>query len=318
MLGRILGVVGKVLVATGLLILGFVVFQLWGTGVEESRGQAELGESFAEALSSDPALEEANGGEPVEVSSTDPDDLAAQLASVDPATAAPTPPPPDGEPVGVIQIPRIDLSRFVVQGTGRSELKKGPGRYAQTPLPGQAGNAGIAGHRTTYGAPFNRIDELIPGDTITFSSPQGQFDYTVIPAPGSDGQAWYAVDPSQTEVLDDMGDNRITLTACHPKYSARQRIVVHAVLSPKVTPAASSPTPSSSAQDSFEDDLGADPDELPVAIGWGVAAGLIALAAWFVAGRTQRGWAVWLVSAPLIAFCIWNLYVHLNRFLPAI
>jgi sortase A len=315
MLGRILGIVGKVLVVAGLLILGFVAFQLWGTGIEESRGQEELGEEFAASLPGDPDGE----ASPVP-DSTDPDDLAAELAEVDTATAPAIPPPPEGEPVGIIQIPKIDVSRFVVQGTSRQDLKKGPGRYVGTPLPGQAGNAAIAGHRTTYGAPFNRIDELVPGDTITFSSPQGQFDYEVIAAPGSQTQAWYAVDPSQTQVLNDMGDNRITLTACHPKYSARERIIVHAVLSsgadtaPASPPAADAP----SVEEEFDEGLGSAPEELPIAIAWGVAAGVVALAAWWISRKARNGWAAWLVGAPIIAVCIWNAYVHLDRFLPAI
>ncbi|MDP1454848.1 class E sortase, partial [Peribacillus frigoritolerans] len=130
-----------------------------------------------------------------------------------------------------------------------------------------AGNSAIAGHRTTYGAPFNRIDELVPGDEIAITTPQGEFTYVVIPAPGETDQAWWIVDPSQVEVLADAGDNRLTLTACHPKYSAKQRIIVAATL--KTEPAQAVPvaaTPDSAASDAarvetqFDEGLEGDPD----------------------------------------------------------
>lgn len=314
MLGRILGIAGKTLVVAGMLILGFVAFQLWGTGVEEARGQDELGEEFAQTLAEDP---EATANTAVDT--TDPSTMSAELASVDPATAPAIAAPPAGEPVGIIEIPKIEVSRLMVQGTSRSDLKKGPGRYAGTPLPGQSGNAGVAGHRTTYGAPFNRIDELVPGDTITFSSQQGQFNYKVIPAPDNASQAWYTVHPSQTEVLQDKGDNRITLTACHPKYSAQERIIVHAVL--ETPPAPSSPPPPADAPtvaEEFDEGLGSSPEQLPKAIGWGLAAAAVAALAFLIGRGRIRRWIVYGLATPVVLFLIWNSYVHLDRYLPAI
>ena len=139
-------------------------------------------------------------------------------------TAPPLAAPPEGQPIGKIEIDKIGLSAFVVEGVGDGDLHNGPGHYPATPLPGQKGNAAIAGHRTTYGAPFANIDELVPGDTIKVTTLQGTFTYAVIPQ--DDGSGHLIVNPNQTEVLDDVGDNRLTLTACHPKYSASQRIVV--------------------------------------------------------------------------------------------
>ena len=101
----------------------------------------------------------------------------------------------------------------MVEGVSLPDLKKGPGHYPETPLPGQEGNAAIAGHRTTYGAPFNRLDELEPGDEVTVTTVQGEFTYEVTET--------QIVSPTQVDVLDDKGDNRLTLSACHPKYSAR-------------------------------------------------------------------------------------------------
>ena len=142
MLSKVLGVAGRLLIVAGLVILGFVAYQLWGTGLEESRQQDELLDEYAQSIGADQDL-----------------DLADVVAQ--PAVSQDDGPPPNpvpGEPAGVIEIPRIELARVIVEGTSRADLKKGPGHYIGTPFPGQAGNVGIAGHRTTYGAPFNRID----------------------------------------------------------------------------------------------------------------------------------------------------------------
>jgi sortase A len=127
-----------------------------------------------------------------------------------------------GRPLGRIRIPRLGLSKVIVQGTGPADLKKGPGHYPSTPLPGAPGTVGVAGHRTTYGAPFRTIDKLRPGDRITMEMPYGTFTYRV--------ERTRIVDPSATEVVRRVKHDRLVLTACHPLYSAAQRIVVFAKL----------------------------------------------------------------------------------------
>ena len=141
--------------------------------------------------------------------------------------------PDNGEAIARMIIPAIDVDEIVVAGVEVEDLRKGPGHYGTTPLPGQPGNAAIAGHRTTYGAPFGQIDELAPGDEIIIETLQGRFVYRVLP--GGRGMAGRTpghriVAPTALEVLDDQGDNRLTLTSCHPKYSSKQRIIVHAEL----------------------------------------------------------------------------------------
>ena len=128
----------------------------------------------------------------------------------------------NGDPLARITIKRIDLDYVVVQGTDSGSLRKGPGHYTQTPLPGLSGTVAIAGHRTTYGAPFAKIDELRPGDQITLAMPYGKFTYTV----------WKTkiVSPSALWVISSQAVNLLVLTACHPRYSAAQRIVVFARL----------------------------------------------------------------------------------------
>ena len=148
--------------------------------------------------------------------------------------------PEDGDALAQIQIPSIEVDKVVVDGVAVADLRKGPGHYSQTALPGNAGNASIAGHRTTYGAPFNRIDELQPGDEITVTSIQGEFTYRVLDPNlayvdnldkvEAVGAGHIIVRPSATWVLGDFGDDRLTLTACHPKLSSRQRIIVAAEL----------------------------------------------------------------------------------------
>jgi sortase A len=142
--------------------------------------------------------------------------------------------PEEGRPVGLIQIPRIGVNKIVVEGTAIEDLKNGPGHFNGTPLPGQSGNAAIAGHRTTYGAPFGDIDQLEVGDEIKVTTILGEATYEVA------GQR--IVDPSQVEVVGDFGDNRLTLTACHPKYSAAKRIVVWATLVGTPVPTVPNPT----------------------------------------------------------------------------
>ena len=320
MLGKILGGLGRILIICGLVVLGFVAYQLWGTGLETARGQDELTAGLAEELDPDEEPAQAADGEE-DAATLDVSQVAERLAEVDPTTAPAMPPPPEGEPVGIIGIPKIGLQSVIVEGVSKADLKKGPGHYPGTALPGQAGNAGIAGHRTTYGAPFNRIDELVPGDEIKVATAQGEFTYEVIPAPGQTDQAWYVVTPNQVEVLDDVGDNRITLTACHPKYSARERIIVHAVLAapPAATPAVVSvqqPEAPAVAAD-FDEGLEGDPDALPRALLFGGAAAALMLLAWFLA-RHLRRWLVYLVATPGVLVLIWFGYVHMDRYLPAL
>ena len=113
---------------------------------------------------------------------------------------------------------------IVVAGVGREELKKGPGHYPQTPMPGQLGNAAIAGHRTTYGGPFLEIDELEPGDEIIVTTPYGRFVYITTTTEIVDADNWQVIATIDPTVAS------LTLTSCHPVGTASQRIIVHADL----------------------------------------------------------------------------------------
>jgi sortase A len=307
-LARVLGVIGRTCITLGVLILLFVAYQLWGTGIREAQAQRNLENEFEERLG--------DAGMVVP-------DESAQGSPSPPTTATPGPPPPppaEGDAVARLRIPDIGVDKIVVEGVTLDDLKRGPGHYPETPLPGQPGNVAIAGHRTTYGAPFNRVNELEPGDEILVTTLQGAFRYEV-----SDQ---LIVSPDEVEVLDDFGDNRLTLTACHPKYSARQRIIIVAALVGNAAPA-SEPTP------------GPGPDEIPgdgeggeltagtvdgglsgerasawPAIALGVACALVWTAAWLL-GKLWRRWPAYLLCLPLFLMMLFFFFESFSRLLPA-
>ena len=138
----------------------------------------------------------------------------------------------EGDPLTRLEIPKLGVDVIVVQGTSLSALRAGAGHYPSTPLPGQRGNVAIAGHRTTYGRPFNRIDELRPGDEIVLTTPASRFVYKVSRMP-------WVTDPYDWTVAAPSSDFLLTLTSCHPKGSAQHRIIVRAKL------ASSGPVPRS-------------------------------------------------------------------------
>ena len=124
-----------------------------------------------------------------------------------------------GDSLTRIRIPSIDVDVIVVEGTSASALRAGAGHYPETPLPCERGNVAVAGHRTTYGRPFNNLDRLRPGDEIRFETPIGVCVYEVDRAP-------FVIAPTDFSVLAESPDATVTLTTCHPKGSARQRLIV--------------------------------------------------------------------------------------------
>jgi sortase A len=131
-----------------------------------------------------------------------------------------------GDSLTRIKIPSIGVDVVVVEGTTASALRAGAGHYPSTPLPCEVGNVGIAGHRTTYGRPFHDLDRVKAGDTVTLETPIGSCTYVAQEAP-------FAVAPTALDVVNNAATPMLTLTTCHPKGSASQRLVLKAVLQGK-------------------------------------------------------------------------------------
>jgi sortase A len=202
---RALRATGWTFIGMGGFVLYFLVYQLVGTNAVTNAGQSDLRNELQREWSAQPAPR------------GDPKQAAPRRVA-------------RGKGLAVIDIPKIQLeNKVVVEGVGRQELRKGPGHIPSTVPPGQAGTFGISGHRTTYGAPFYRLDELAKGDTITVVTREAIYTYTVTRTA--------IVRPTDTQVLDNVrGANgrpkpTITLTTCHPRYSARQRLVIFGDLS---------------------------------------------------------------------------------------
>lgn len=128
----------------------------------------------------------------------------------------------DGEPFGRLRIPSIDQDSVVVNGTQPDDLRMGPGHYPDTTFPGLGGTVAIAGHRTTYGAPFRNIDQLGKGDELVVEMPYGRFTYVFT--------RQLIVKPTATWVTRDVGYEQLVLSACHPLFSAAERLIVFARL----------------------------------------------------------------------------------------
>ncbi len=126
-----------------------------------------------------------------------------------------------GDSLTRIRIPALGVDTVVVEGITPSALRAGAGHYPQTPLPCETGNVAIAGHRTTYGRPFGNVDQLKPGDTIELTTPIGGCVYQVARDP-------WVVAPTEMSVIDPTAERSLTLTTCHPKGSAAQRLIVRA------------------------------------------------------------------------------------------
>jgi len=275
--------VGRVVLVVGVLILLFIPYLLWGTGLLTARSQAQLRTEFAQAqrragaaVPTHPPTVDRGGGAGVQL-------------------AAPTAEPPVGGPVGVITIPKIGLSMMVVEGTGEAQLQAGPGHYPGTPLPGEQGNVAIAGHRTTYLHPFYNLNELVPGDSITIETLQGIFLYHVTTS--------MAVPPTDVAVVDATSTPTLTLTTCNPRYSASQRLVVHAdlvgslLVHTKVAPVA--------AARSREAPASAEPQhDWLAAILWGIVVAGLTTAVWILARRTHRGRRAEVVIGGLVAWLV--------------
>lgn len=220
---------GQTLITLGLIVLLFVVYELWITDIMTNERQEDLTEELREDW---------------ETEQDDPTVSGPDLPS-GPATEIPL-----GEGFAFIRIPSFgaDFVKVVIEGTTAAALEQGPGHYVESALPGELGNFAVAGHRVGKGSPFLDLDLLLPGDAIVIETAQMWFTYRVLGDPvtgdfGTDPSGipgMEIVAPTDVEVVNPIPgvadtavtptEAYLTLTTCHPKFSAQQRLIVHAQL----------------------------------------------------------------------------------------
>lgn len=203
--------VGQSLITLGLVLLLFVVYELEVTNLYTDQQQSQLGRELSrEWAGPDPTGPVSRPGQPRAVP------VAAAL----------------GRALARIYIPRFsrDYVRVVVEGVATEDLKRGPGHYPGTAAPGAVGNTVISGHRTTYGAPFNRLAELAPGDQVVLETRRSWFTYRVTGLQIVEPTAIAVTYPVPGQFGATPTRRLLTLTTCNPEYSARQRLIVRAEL----------------------------------------------------------------------------------------
>jgi sortase A len=273
---KFVGAAGWSFITVGVLILLFVVYQLWGTGIQYAAAQDDLAKQFAarqaqiaaagtgappaatvpastppstlpssvsQAASSAPSVPVSS---PVSALVSSVPDTAVPSVAAAPSTAAATRPLPVlppvqaapypgapiqlGDAIGILTIPKIGVHDYVLAGVRTQDIAKGIGHFPDTPLPGQQGNAAVAGHRTTHGGVFGDLDQLVPGDEIDFTSLSGA-TYTYVMTAST------VVRPNQVEVLADHPDKvMLTMSTCTPIGTAKYRLIVTAELKPAGQP----------------------------------------------------------------------------------
>lgn len=287
---RILDLTGKTLISTGILLLLFVAYQLWGTGLAERQAQDKLKSQFVTPTTA-----------PTSSSTPAPTTTLAPVA------------PKKGDVIAQILIESIKVNKFVIAGVGYKELEKGPGLFTGSPLPGQFGNVAIAGHRTTYGAPFSRLDELRKGDRIVMKTSQATYTYIVSDAPT-------IVKPSDVDVIRTVDETQATLTlvTCHPKWTSKNRLIVTAELEPAAIAQKATvfTVDDNETEEVLTDGWFHDPSALPIVIVYALFLALIAIAAHQLARKKWRAVIVYPVAAVVFLPTLFVFFSYLTRLLP--
>jgi len=223
--------VAVMLLVTGVLLLAEAVvtlawqepFSAWSAARQQDQLSAELREAESAALAAPAAFAAERGPATTPTAAF----AEAHRRRTD-----------NGDPLGRLRIPSLGLKFVFVEGANPGQLEKGPGHYAGTALPGERGTVGVAGHRTTYLAPFRNIDSLRKGDSIVLQMPYGRFRYAV--------EGSIVVSPQNTRSLRPVKHDRLVLTTCTPLFSAAQRLVVTASLESSTLRAGASGPPADS------------------------------------------------------------------------
>ncbi len=253
-------------------VVAFVVFALWLSGLAQARSQVGLQRRFRA-------------------------ELASAQAPVGGAI-------PAGAPVAIVEIPRLHLHEAVVEGARSGQLREGPGHVVGTPLPGQPGNAVLAGRRTIYGAPFRHLSALRRGDSITVTTGQGRAKYRVV------GVVELA--SSDGSFVQDHADNRLTLFTSASRWTASSRLVVSATL-------VGDPFPATALRRALDPDglgLTGERSAVPYALVWLELLAVAALMTVFAASRWSK-MTTWVVFTPVLAAALWLFFENAARLLPA-
>ena len=273
-ISRLIDFLGRTMIVAGLLLLSFVAYQLWGTGIVEGRSQTAIAKQFVK-----------------------PQPIQPQLGGL----------------VGRITIPSIGVSKYVVAGVRLKDLERGPGLFPGSPLPGQKGNVAIAGHRTTFGAPFSRIDELRGNERIILESKDGTFTYIVNGEP----KIVLATDTAVAKTTNpDIAI--ITLVSCYPKWTSTKRIVVVATLDSTVLPLPATPLVTSEPID--QQSIAGwfhDPTAWPTVLFFGLALIVIRIVAGLMTRRGRRKIFVYPIAFSIFIPTLFLFFGGLARLLPA-
>ena len=273
-ISRLIDFLGRTMIVAGLLLLSFVAYQLWGTGIVEGRSQTAIAKQFAK-----------------------PQPIQPQLGGL----------------VGRITIPSIGVSKYVVAGVRLKDLERGPGLFPGSPMPGQKGNVAIAGHRTTFGAPFSRINEIQDSDKIILESKDGTFTYIVNGEP----KIVLATDTAVAKTTNpDIAI--ITLVSCYPKWTSTKRIVVVATLDSTVLPLPATPLVTSEPID--QQSIAGwfhDPTAWPTVLFFGLALIVIRIVAGLMTRRGRRKIFVYPIAFSIFIPTLFLFFGGLARLLPA-
>ncbi len=318
---RIVRRAALVCLALGALLLSFVAYQLWGTALYEHHAQAVLTQELTTHLGVKPETgPEAQSAAKLPTGPA----LRTLLSQTAPTAAAPA----LNQPIGFMSIPRIGMTDdAIIEGAGEAQLQQGPGHYAGTSLPGEAGNAAIAGHRTTYAHPFYNLNLMQPGDLVYIQTAQGLFAYEVSYSK--------IVPPSDVSVLDPSTLPELTLTTCNPRYSATTRLVVVALLKTSVTSSSFTSTTTATTTPGKEADLptalaGGDGGiggiggistigQVKLALLWGALTAValwLAVLGWRRIVRRPWAWSVLGVGLPVAVVLLLVCFQHVSLALP--
>ena len=273
-ISRLIDFLGRTMIVAGLLLLSFVAYQLWGTGIVESRSQTAIAKQFVK-----------------------PQPIQPQLGGL----------------VGRITIPSIGVSKYVVAGVRLKDLERGPGLFPGSPMPGQKGNVAIAGHRTTFGAPFSRIDELRGNERIILESKDGTFTYIVNGEP----KIVLATDTAVAKTTNP-DSATVTLVSCYPKWTSTKRIVVVATLDSTVLPLPATPLVTSEPID--QQSIAGwfhDPTAWPTVLFFGLALIVIRIVAGLMTRRGRRKIFVYPIAFGIFIPTLFLFFGGLTRLLPA-